>query len=86
MWSDAGADGDVGCRYTMDLYFDDRPVEGKQAIPAGKVERDHRHWFVPEWYAPFSGNHHFQIYRYRQCDSSDRALIGVACLDAVLHP
>jgi hypothetical protein len=85
-WTDATAEGDAACTFDMDLYFDDRPVRGRQGIPAGDVKAGERQWFVPDWYAPFSGNRHFQIYRYRSCGVAARELIGVSCLEAVLVP
>ena len=81
-WSDASADGDPSCSYTMDLYFDDRPVAGKQGLPAGEVKKNLRHWYA-EWEAPYSGNHHFEMYRYRTCDEK-KELIAVSCIEAVL--
>ncbi len=88
VWTDAKSDGDQSCTFDMDLWFDDRPMEGKQAIPAGKVDKvdkGKRRWFIKEWPAPYSGNHHFQAYRYKTCGKK-RELIGVNCIDAVLHP
>ena len=84
-WTDAAADGDAACAYDMDLYFDDRPVKDKQAVPAGEVKDGSRHWYVEAWSAPYSGNHHFQIFRNRTCDGGQRELIGVSCLEAVLN-
>lgn len=84
-WTDAAADGDPSCSFDMDLYFDDLPVqEGGKALPAGDVVDGQRHWLVPAWKAPYSGNHHFSIYRYRTCGGGERELIGVSCLEAVL--
>jgi hypothetical protein len=83
-WSDPAQDGDASCTYTMDLYFDDRPVEGKKEQPAGEVVDGQRQWLVPEWYAPYSGNHHFEMYRYKACGGA-RELIAVNCLEAVLQ-
>lgn len=76
-------DGDPSCTYDMDLFFDDQPVEGKKNVPAQEPKGDWRHWYVPEWYAPYSGPHHFEIYRYRTCGGK-RELIGVNALEAVL--
>ncbi len=84
-WTDAAADGAETCSYDMDLYFDDRPVKDKQAVPAGEVKDGSRHWYVEAWSAPYSGNHHFQQYRYKTCDGGERELIGVSCLEAVLN-
>jgi hypothetical protein len=84
-WSDPAADGDAACTFTMDLYFDDRPVEGKQALPAGEIVDGRRQWLVPDWYAPYSGNHHFEMYRYKACGGGERALVAVNCLEAVLQ-
>jgi len=85
-WSDAAADGPESCSYDMDLFFDDLPVqEGGKAVPAGAVADGHRQWLVPAWKAPYSGNHHFELYRYKTCDAGKRELIGVSCLEAVLN-
>lgn len=87
---DAAADGDAACTYDMDLFFDDRPAEGadggvRAAVPAGEVVDGKRPWLVPDWYAPYSGNHHLQIYRYRTCGGGERELLGVQCIEAVLE-
>ena len=74
--------GKEGCTYDADLYFDDRPAEGKQAVPATEAEGMLR-FGADDWYAPYSGNHHFEIYRYETCGGS-RELMGVSCLEAVL--
>ena len=84
-WSDVSKDGPEDCTYDMDLYFDDRPVEGKQNLPAGAVGDGVRHWYVPDWYAPYTGNHGFEIYRYRTCAGGERERIAVACIEAVLQ-
>jgi len=84
-WSETAADGDDACSYDMDLYFDDRPVEGKQALAAGEAKDGIRQWLISEWYAPYSGNHHFEVYRYRTCTDGARSLIAVSCVDAVLQ-
>lgn len=74
----------AGCTYDMDLYFDDQTVkEGGKALPAGQVTDGKRSWLVPGWKAPYSGNHHFEIYRYHTC-SGARELMGVSCLESVL--
>jgi len=83
-WSDAKADGPEACAYTMDLYFDDRPLEGGQGLAAGDVVGGERAWYH-EFYAPYSGNHHFEMYRHRQCDGGARELIAVACIEGVLN-
>lgn len=84
-WSPVAEDGDPACTYDMDLYFDDRPVKDKQALPAGAPQGDFRPWYIEAWSAPYSGNHHFQIFRYRTCEGGERELIGVSCLEAVLN-
>jgi len=83
-FSDAAADGDEGCTYDMDLYFDDLKVNEHSPKAAGAVENGRRHWYH-EWEAPFSGNHHFELYRYRTCDGGERSLIGVSAIEAVLQ-
>ena len=89
-WTDAAADGDAACTYDMDLYFDDRPAKDKDgkprgATPAGEVKDGVRSWAVTDWYAPYSGNHHFEIYRYKTCGGGARELIAVSCTEAVLN-
>jgi hypothetical protein len=85
------ADGDPSCTYDMDLYFDDRPAkdrngaENMNGLVAGKTDAGFRQWLVPDWYAPYSGPHHFQMYRYRTCADGKRTNIGVQCLLAVLE-
>jgi len=88
-WIKASDDGDESCAYDMDLYFDDVAARDKEKavrekVSAGEVKDGYRHYYVPDWYAPYSGNHHFQIYRYRTCADQNRELIGVACLEAIL--
>lgn len=80
----ASDDGAADCTYDMDLYFDDQLMEGKTAVPAGPVSGEWRHWYVPEWRAPYSGGHHFEIHRYRTCGSGKRELIGVNGVEAAL--
>lgn len=82
-WSKVEDDGDPACTYDMDLYFDDLRVAELSPRPAAAPVDGFRHWFH-EWDAPFSGNHHFEIYRYRTCADGKRELISVAGIDAVL--
>ena len=89
-WVSVDADGDPACTYDMDLYFDDQPAKGQDGSPRGPVtaadQGDGWHqWLVSDWYAPFSGNHHFQAYRYRTCAGGPRTLLGVSCVEAVLQ-
>ncbi|MFT5682361.1 MAG: hypothetical protein ACI8RZ_003279 [Myxococcota bacterium] len=89
-WTDAAADGDAACTYDMDLYFDDTSARDKDgnvltAVPAGEVADGKRHWVIPVWYAPWTGNHHFEAYRYKTCDGGSREVIGVSCLEAILQ-
>lgn len=89
VWISEAADGDAACTYDMDLYFDDAQAKNKdgvaqEKIPAGEVKDGFRPYSAA-WYAPFSGNHHFQIYRYRTCADGKRTLLGVACLEAILE-
>ena len=89
-WSDAASDGDAACTYDMDIFFDDTSARDKDgnvlaALPAGEVADGTRHWVVPGWYAPWTGNHHFELHRYRTCAGSSREIIGVACLEAILQ-
>jgi hypothetical protein len=89
-WSDAAADGEESCTFDMDLFFDDTSAKDKDgstltAVPAGPVTDGQRHWVVPAWYAPWTGNHHFEVHRYRTCGGGSREIIGVACLEAILQ-
>jgi len=84
-WSVASEDGDGTCSYDMDLFFDDRPMEGRQGLPASAVDGEHRAWRVDAWSAPYSGNHHFEMWRYRTCEGGERTLIDTRCLEAVLQ-
>lgn len=90
LFADAAADGDAACTFDMDLYFDDRPAEDaggvvQKNLKAGDVADGKRHWLVSGWYAPYSGNHHLQMFRYRTCAGAERELIGVQCIEAVLE-
>lgn len=90
VFTDAAADGDPACTYDMDLFFDDRPATNEdgtvqKAVSAGAVADGRRSWLVEAWYAPFSGNHHFQVFRYRTCSDGPRELLGVQCLEAILE-
>lgn len=83
-WADAAADGDPGCAYTYDAYFDDQPVAEGAGQPAGEVadgRRPYRHTFQ----APYSGNHRFEIVRFRQCGDGAREQLAVAGLDVALE-
>lgn len=82
VFTKAEEDGPADCTYDMDLYFDDKNDPELAGLPAGDVNGGWRHWFH-EWKAPFSGNHHFEMYRYRTC-GGERELIDVAALEAVL--
>jgi hypothetical protein len=82
-WSSVEADGDPSCTYDMDLYFDDLLVDELSPMPAGEVADGHRHWFHA-WEAPYTGNHHFEMFRFRTCAGGSRELIAVAGLDAIL--
>ncbi len=83
VFTKAEKDGPDSCTYDMDLYFDDQSVAELTKLPAGEVKDGYRHWFV-EWNAPYSGNHHFEMYRYKTCDGK-RERIAIADLDAVLQ-
>ncbi len=83
VWSPIEADGDAACTYDMDLYFDDRRVEDLSPKPAGAAEDGLRPW-LHDWQAPYSGNHHFELHRFRTCDGSERTLLGIAAIEAVL--
>jgi len=82
LWTDAAADGGAECTFNMDLFFDDQPVEGKQGLPVETVQNGRRHWYA-EWFAPYSGNHMFEMYRYKTC-GGQRDLIAVAAIEAIL--
>jgi len=83
LFSKAEADGSDACTYDMDLYFDGQSLPEHAAVPAGEVKDGYRHWYV-DWDAPYSGNHHFEVYRYRTCDGK-RERIDIADLEAVLQ-
>lgn len=82
-WSDAAADGDAACTFTFDAYFDDMPVEGAGEQPAGEVVDGKRHWTYT-FDAQFSGNHGFELHRYRACAGGPRELIAVSGADVAL--
>jgi hypothetical protein len=82
-WTDATGDGGDGCTFAYDAFFDGQRVEGGEAQPAGDVvdgQRPWRHTFK----APYTGNHTFEIHRYKTCGGK-KELIAVAGLDAVLQ-
>jgi hypothetical protein len=81
-WTELTADGDPACTYDMDLYFDDK-LEPELKGLSPEVKGDWRNW-SHTFEAPYSGNHHFQIYRYRTCSGGERELIGVSALSAIL--
>ena len=90
-FSEATADGSPDCSYDMDLYFDDKPYTGHRdhpsdaagkAVPAGEVKGGYRHWYS-EWYAPYGGNHNFEMYRYRTCGGK-RELLSIQGIEAIL--
>ncbi len=83
MWSSVAADGDPGCTYDMDLYFDDQLATEVSPKAAAAPVDDTRHWFH-EWEAPFSGNHHFEVHRFKTCAGGARELIAVSRIEAVL--
>ncbi len=83
LWTETTADGPDNCNYTMDLFFDDQSVQDKQGLPVTTVKRGKRHWYT-EWYAPYSGNHIFEMYRYRTC-GGEKTLIAVAAIEAILN-
>jgi hypothetical protein len=76
VWSKAAEDGDASCSYEMDLYFDGMLIEGGKGLAAGPVNGEFRHWTYT-WDAPYSGNHNFELYRYRKC-GEERDLLGIA--------
>ncbi len=93
VFSDTSQDGPDSCSYDMDLYFDDKPYKGHRdhpdeslgkAVAAGQVKSGYRHWYVPAWFAPYGGNHMFELYRYRTC-SGERELIEINGLEAILN-
>ena len=75
-WSEVAKDGDQSCSFEMDLYFDGRLIDGGTGIAAGPVDGEYRHWTYT-WEAPYSGNHNFELYRYRKC-GDERTLLGIA--------
>jgi hypothetical protein len=83
VWTSVSSDGDTACDYTYDAYFDDLLVEGATAQPAGEVKDDTRHW-THTFEAPYSGNHRFELHRFRQCAGGERERIAVAGTDAAM--
>jgi hypothetical protein len=83
LWTEVAADGDPSCTYTFDAWFDDQPVEGASAVAAGAAADGWRHW-THTFDAPYTGNHGFELHRYRQCGDGARELISVAGSDVVL--
>ncbi len=84
-FSVAEEDGPAECTYDFDASFDGRPIADRKKIPAGEVRKKTRHWYVPDWYAAWSGYHYFEMYRYRTCPGKERELIAVSCLEALLE-
>ena len=83
VWTDVSSDGDAACSYTYDAYFDDQLVEGATEQSAADVNGETRHW-THTFEAPYSGNHRFELHRFRQCDDGARERIAVAGTDAAM--
>lgn len=83
LFTRAEEDGDPGCTYDMDLYFDDRKLE-TGPVAAAEPKDGWRHWYH-EFDAPYSGNHHFEFHRYRTCEGGNRELLDVAAIEAILQ-
>jgi hypothetical protein len=47
------------------------------------VSGETRHW-THTFEAPYSGNHRFELHRFRQCDGGTRERIAVAGTDAAM--
>jgi hypothetical protein len=75
--------GATDCTYEMKLYFDDQPARDKDGNFRPRLPVTDR-WLVTDWYAPYSGNHQFQVYQYKTCGGTE-TLVGSACLEAVLR-
>lgn len=75
-WSKVSDDGDATCSYEMDLYFDGQLIDGGTAVEGTTLTGELRHWTY-SWDAPYSGNHNFEVYRYRKC-ADERTLLGIA--------
>jgi hypothetical protein len=75
----------TGCTQEMRLYFDDQPARGADGAFREPVPVTDGRWLITDWYAPYSGNHHFQIAQYQTCDGGSPTLVGMACLEAVLR-
>lgn len=82
-WSDPAADGDAACTFTLDAWFDDQRVEGGAEVPVGAPIEGRRPWTFT-FDAPYTGNHRFELHRYRSCGGGPRELVAVAGVDAVL--
>jgi hypothetical protein len=82
-WSDPAADGDPACTYTLDAWFDDQRVTGGSEVAVGAAIDGRRPWTYT-FEAPYTGNHRFELHRYRSCGGGPRELLAVAGTDAVL--
>lgn len=82
-WSPAM--GEEGCAYEARLYFDDQPARDVAGAFRPVVPMRGDHWLIEDWYAPYSGNHQFEVYQYKTCSGGSPELVGVACLEAVLR-
>lgn len=80
-WTKAAEDGDASCTFDMDLYFDDQ-LQADISPATPEVKGEWRNW-AHTFEAPYSGNHHFQIYRYKTC-GGERELLGVSAISAIL--
>lgn len=84
LFTSVESDGDPSCTYDMDVYFDDQRIEELVKTPAGEAKDGWRHWYH-EYDAPYSGNHHFELHRFRTCDGGERELIEVAAIEGILQ-
>ena len=67
----------------MDLYYDDQPLADGQGLAAGDLKEGRRQW-LHDWPTPSGGNHNLEMYRYRTCAGSERELIAVSAIEAII--
>lgn len=82
-WIPVADDGDPACTYDFDAFLESKKLDNAVKQPAGPVAGDARLWSF-EFDAPWSGNHGFELLRYRTCADGKREFIGTAAIEAVL--
>lgn len=82
MWTDASADGDASCTFTLDAFYDGQLVTGAADIPAQEPVDGQRHW-KHQFEVPYTDNHTLEIHRHKTCGGK-KERIAVAGLDVIL--